>query len=66
MKLSVNFSTNLNLPPKIAKTCTSMFFTTLIRNEMSKNPRSKLQDVKNQSFTDMPILAHSRGMLEFR
>ena len=43
-----------------------MFLTTFIKNEMSKNPRPKLQDAKNQSFTDMPILAHSRGMLDFR
>ena len=33
---------------------------------MQKNPLLKLQDAKNQSFTDMPISAHSRGMLDFR
>ena len=33
---------------------------------MSKNPRPKLQDAKNQSFTGMPILAHSKGVARIK
>ena len=32
---------------------------------MSKSQFLKLQDAKNQSFADMYISAHSRGMLDF-
>ena len=37
-----------------------------MKNAVSKNQIVKLQDAKNQSFTNMPILDHSRGLLDFR
>ena len=50
MKLSVNcvtFKPNWILPPKIAKTCTWMFWTTFMKKRCQKSNPQKTQEAKN-------------------